>query len=66
MNTDFRRFVSEARRLGCHVIDRCNLTILLAPGYPDLPEFLASQRVEIVASLASDVPDKGPAKHWVP
>jgi radical SAM/Cys-rich protein len=33
------------------VIDRCNLTILLAPGYTDLPEFLAQQQVEIVASL---------------
>ncbi|MEX0704752.1 MAG: arsenosugar biosynthesis radical SAM (seleno)protein ArsS [Planctomycetales bacterium] len=51
MNLDFRRLVSEARRLDRHVIDRCNLTILLAPGFDDLPEFLAAQRVEIVASL---------------
>jgi radical SAM/Cys-rich protein len=43
--------VSEARGLGRHVIDRCNLTILLAPGFTDLPEFLAEHRVEIVASL---------------
>ena len=34
-----------------HVIDRCNLTILLAPGFDDLPEFLAEHQVEIVASL---------------
>jgi radical SAM/Cys-rich protein len=51
LNPHFRRLVSEARRLGRRVIDRCNLTILLAPGYEDLPEFLAEHEVEIVASL---------------
>jgi radical SAM/Cys-rich protein len=33
------------------VIDRCNLTILLEPGYEDLPQFLADNRVHVVASL---------------
>ena len=51
MNRDFRYFVSQARALGIHVIDRCNLTILLAKGYQDMPEFLAENEVEIVASL---------------
>lgn len=51
MNPEFRWFVEELRHLGTHVIDRCNLTILLAPGYDDLPEFLARHQVEIVASL---------------
>ncbi len=51
MNPHFRWLVAEARRLGCQVIDRCNLTIFLLPGYEDLPEFLARQGVEIVASL---------------
>lgn len=51
MNPDFRYFVTEARRLGIHVIDRCNLTILLAKGYEDMAGFLAEQQVEIVASL---------------
>ncbi len=51
MNPHFRWLVAEARRLGRHVIDRCNLTILLAPGFDDLPHFLAEQRVEVVASL---------------
>lgn len=51
MNPHFRSLVTVARRLGCHVIDRSNLTILVAPGYEDLPEFLAQQRVELVASL---------------
>jgi radical SAM/Cys-rich protein len=51
MNPHFTWLVTEARSLGCRVIDRCNLTILLAPGFEHLPEFLAAQQVEIVASL---------------
>lgn len=51
MNPQFRRLVASARALGCRVVDRCNLTILVASGYTDLPEFLAEQQVEIVASL---------------
>ena len=51
MNPSFRWLVEQARGLGKHVIDRCNLTILLANGFRDLPEFLADNQVEIVASL---------------
>lgn len=51
MNPHFRKLVMTARELGRQVIDRCNLTILLANGYEDLPEFLAQHQVEIVASL---------------
>ena len=51
MNPRFRRLVASARALDCRVIDRCNLTILVAAGFTDLPEFLAEQGVEIVASL---------------
>lgn len=51
MNPQFRRLVASTRALGCRVIDRCNLTILVAAGFTDLPEFLAEHRVEIVASL---------------
>ncbi|MBI2479530.1 MAG: arsenosugar biosynthesis radical SAM protein ArsS [Planctomycetia bacterium] len=51
MNPHFRDIVREARGLGRQVIDRCNLTILLAKGYEDMPEFLAKHEVEIVASL---------------
>jgi radical SAM/Cys-rich protein len=47
----FREMVSRARDLGRHVMDRCNLTILLAPRFQDLPEFLAEHQVEVVASL---------------
>ncbi len=51
MNPHFRWLVRNARQLGRRVVDRCNLTILMAPGFQDLPEFLAAQRVEVVASL---------------
>jgi len=33
------------------VIDRCNLTVLFEPGQEDTAEFLAEQRVKVVASL---------------
>ena len=51
LNVHFRRLVVAARALGVHVIDRCNLTILFEPGQAGLAEFLASQQVEVVASL---------------
>ena len=41
----FRWLVDEARRLGRHVIDRCNLTILREPGMEDLGAFLANRGV---------------------
>ena len=47
----FRDLVRAARAQGCHVIDRCNLTVLLLPALADLAPFLAEQEVEIVASL---------------
>ena len=51
LNAHFRYLVREVRRRGARVIDRCNLTILREPGQEDLADFLAAQRVEIVASL---------------
>lgn len=51
MNPQFRMLVSGARQRRARVIDRCNLTILTAPGFTDLPEFLAEHEVEIIASL---------------
>ncbi len=51
LNPHFRYLVREARALGVRVIDRCNLTVLCEPGQEDLAEFLASQQVEITASL---------------
>jgi len=49
----FRYFIMQigALRLPRHIIDRCNLTILLERGYEGLSEFLASNKVEIIASM---------------
>lgn len=47
----FRELVTRTRVLGARVLDRCNLTILMEPGHEDLADFLAAERVEVVASL---------------
>lgn len=51
LNPSFRWMVSEARRLGRHVIDRCNLTVLYERDQEDLADFLAANRVHVIASL---------------
>ena len=51
LNPNFRWLVEQARLLNRHVIDRCNLTVLLVPSQQDLAGFLATHQVEIVASL---------------
>jgi radical SAM/Cys-rich protein len=51
MNPQFRILVQEARKLDKQVIDRCNLTILLANGFTELPQFLVEHQVDVVASL---------------
>ncbi len=58
MIPDFRYFIERVTALPVsrHVIDRCNLTILLERGYEDLPEFLARHRVEIIASMPCYTP----------
>ena len=53
MIPDFRYFIMQIGALQSprHIIDRCNLTILLEPGHEDLSEFLANNKVEIIASM---------------
>ena len=51
LNANFRPLVSAARAMGRTVLDRCNLTVFFEPGEEDLPEFLASHQVEVIASL---------------
>lgn len=51
LNPNFRYLVTEAKKRGLHVIDRCNLTVLFVPGQEDLAEFLVSHKVEVIASL---------------
>ena len=59
MIPSFRYLVSALRIMdpSATIIDRCNLTILLQPGYEDLADFLAAQRVEIVASMPCYSPE---------
>jgi radical SAM/Cys-rich protein len=51
LNANFRRMVTTARDMGVKVMDRHNLTIQEQPGQEDLPEFLAANQVEVVASM---------------
>ena len=53
MMPDFRYFIDRLKALQPtrHVIDRCNLTILLDPAHEDLAEFLVARKVEIIASM---------------
>ena len=53
MIPDFRYFVDRLTSMTPrrHVMDRCNLTILLEPAFDGMAEFLAEHRVEIVASM---------------
>lgn len=51
MHPRFRELVSQITAMGVHVMDRCNLTILMEPGYEDMAAFLAKHGVEITASM---------------
>ena len=53
LHPQFRDLVRRVRAAGRHVIDRCNLTITALPNYADIPEFLAANQVEVIASLPS-------------
>ena len=59
MIPDFRYFIERVKDLepSRHVIDRCNLTILIEEGYRDLPRFLADKKVEIIASMPCYSPE---------
>ena len=53
MIPDFQYLIERLKMLDPrrHIIDRCNLTVLLEPDHLDLAEFLARHEVEIIASL---------------
>ena len=53
MIPDFRYLIERVKKVRPlrHVIDRCNLTILVEPGYEDLGRFVAANKVEIIASM---------------
>lgn len=59
LNPDFRWFVTEIKKLGKHIIVRCNLTIILAnKKFNDLPEFFKANGIEVVSSLPSYSKDR--------
>lgn len=51
LNPNFDYLVESCVRLGRHVMDRCNLTVLFEPGKDYLPEFFKRNRVEVICSL---------------
>jgi radical SAM/Cys-rich protein len=53
MIPDFYYFIERVKKIqpSRHIIDRCNLTILVENGYEDLAAFLAKYKVEIIASM---------------
>ncbi len=52
MNEHFRWFVERCTALGKEVIDRCNLTIIMAnKKYHELPQFFAKHKVHLISSL---------------
>ncbi|MGZ4985435.1 MAG: arsenosugar biosynthesis radical SAM (seleno)protein ArsS [Chthoniobacterales bacterium] len=59
MIPDFKYLIERVKALTPprHTIDRCNLTILLEPGYEDFAEFLARHQVEIIASMPCYTPE---------
>ena len=57
MHPEFRWFVDAALGTGARVMVRTNLTILLEPGFTDLPEWFAARGVHLVASLPCYTPD---------
>lgn len=51
LNPNFDYLVESCVRLNCHVMDRCNLTVIFEPGKDYLPEFFERNRVEVICSL---------------
>lgn len=59
MIPDFRYLVESIKKSSKprHIIDRCNLTILLEPNFEDMADFLAKHKVEIIASMPCYSPE---------
>ena len=51
LNPHYKYFVKSAVDMGKKVMVRTNLVIFYEPGMEDIPEFLAENRVKIIASL---------------
>lgn len=57
MNPHFRQLVEGVGALGKEVIVRCNLTIILVPGYQWLPQFYVDNRVHLICSMPCYTPE---------
>ncbi len=59
MIPDFKYLVEQLKALDPprHIIDRCNLTILLEPGFESYAAFLAQHQIEIIASMPCYSPE---------
>ena len=51
LNDNFEYIILEAKKLNCHIINRCNLTVLEEPKKNNLYSFFRDNKVEIIASL---------------
>lgn len=52
LNPNFRWFVESCTEAGVKVMNRCNLTVIMAnPKYHDLPKFFAANNVHVLSSL---------------
>ncbi len=51
MNPHFQYLVESVSEMDVNVIDRCNPTILMEPGYEYLPKFFARHNIMVVASM---------------
>jgi radical SAM/Cys-rich protein len=51
LNPHFIYLVKEAKKTGCHIIARSNLTIFFEKGFERIPEFYQENNIEITASL---------------
>jgi len=51
LHPEFKNLVTYAKDNHIHIIDRCNLTVLSEDGMDDLAQFLATNEVEVIASL---------------
>ncbi|MDX8394129.1 MAG: arsenosugar biosynthesis radical SAM protein ArsS [Mariprofundales bacterium] len=51
LHPQFKTLIKEARENNIHVMNRCNLTVLLEEGQEETAAFFAQQGVEVIASL---------------
>lgn len=66
MHPHFRAFIDLAQAQGLQIIVRTNLTIMLLPGYEDLPQWYAKRNIHLIASLPCYLPnnvDKQRGRH---